>query len=274
MTHLDETLRLLAARLYHAKRPTLWASGGKDSTALLHLCKPWAHKLRVLHTTKRGDDGWPGVTECVEQHCAAWGFPLEIVTPWLTFPQYVQEYGWPVETVPTTLEGGTAVAPSPYRHSTLKLASWLHCTYMRTLYPLLDASMTYKADLILTGSRIADGPGTAAFGQEVAQQFPMSWSRCNPLAAWTTAQVWEYIDTHQIALPELYRWKRHATYEAVDCLSCTWQPQHWTTLKQYYPEEFATRWPQVAPVYDELRETLQAEIQELVVVLTGGSDAQ
>jgi 3'-phosphoadenosine 5'-phosphosulfate sulfotransferase (PAPS reductase)/FAD synthetase len=272
-TPLDNTLRILAKRLYDAQRPTIWASGGKDSTALLHMTRPWAHKIRVLHTTKRGDDGWPGVTETLEQHCADWGYTLEIVQPWLTFPQYVAEYGWPVETVPTTLEGGTAVAPSPYRQSSLKLSSWLHCTFMRTLYAVLDASMTYKTDLILTGSRLADGPNNAAFAQDGHPQFPMGWSRCNPLAAWTTAQVWDYIDTHQIALPELYRWKRDAPYEAVDCLSCTWQPQHWQTLKEYYPEEYARRWPQVAPVYDELRETLAAEVQALCVLTEGRNDA-
>jgi 3'-phosphoadenosine 5'-phosphosulfate sulfotransferase (PAPS reductase)/FAD synthetase len=262
-TFLDDTLRLLAKRLYDAQRPTIWASGGKDSSALLHLCKPWAQKLRVLHTTKRDDDGWPGVTETLEQHCAEWGYTLEICQPWLTFQAYVDQYGWPVDTVPTTLEGGTAVAPSPYRQSALKLSSWLHCTYMRTLYSVLDASMTYKADLILTGSRLADGPNNAAFAQDVPFEFPMPWSRCNPLAAWTTAQVWEYIDTHQIALPEHYRWKRQADYEAVDCLSCTWQPQHWATLREHYPEEYAKRWPQVQPVYDELRESLQREVMTL-----------
>jgi 3'-phosphoadenosine 5'-phosphosulfate sulfotransferase (PAPS reductase)/FAD synthetase len=59
---LHDTFRILAKRLYDAQRPTIWASGGKDSTALLHMTRPWAHKIRVLHTTKRGDDGWPGVT--------------------------------------------------------------------------------------------------------------------------------------------------------------------------------------------------------------------
>jgi 3'-phosphoadenosine 5'-phosphosulfate sulfotransferase (PAPS reductase)/FAD synthetase len=120
-------------------------------------------------------------------------------------------------------------------------------------------------------SLLADGPNNAAFAQDGHPQFPMPWSRCNPLAAWTTAQVWAYIDTHQIALPEHYRWKRHATYEAVDCLSCTWQPQHWATLKEHYPEEYAKRWPLVAPVYAELRKTLAAEVRAFMV-LTGDDD--
>lgn len=263
VSHIDHTMQVLTHHLDTAERPIMWASGGKDSTVLLHLCRPWAAKILVLHTTKRGDDGWPGVTECLEQHCAQWGYTLECVTPWLTFPQYVEKYGWPVETVPTTLEGDTAVAPSPYRRSSLKVSSWVHCTYMRTLYPLIDASLSYQADLLLTGSRLSDAPANTAFAQDVPFPKAIGWHRCNPLAAWSTADIWAYVDAHGLTLPPQYAWKRDATYEAVDCMSCTWQPQHWATLQQHHPEEYAQRWPVVEPVYAELRDTLARNVDAL-----------
>jgi len=257
MSHLEDTLRLLAKRLYAAERPVLWASGGKDSTALLSLCRPWAGKLTVIHATN--EDGWPGTTDILCQHCTEWGYMprLMLVKPWLTLEAYVQQYGWPVDIVPTALEGGTALADSCYRTSPIKLASWLHCSYLRGICPLLVATAEHRADLLMTGSRLSDGPGNTMFAQDVLPPSPVGWERINPLAAWTTAELWAYIDAHQIALPDIYRLKRHATYEFVDCMSCTWQPEHWQMMREHFPEEYARRWPQVKPVYEALSQALE-----------------
>lgn len=255
---IADTQRLLEVRLATAQRPVLWTSGGKDSTVLLHLCRPWRQKLRVLHASKTGDDGWPGVTECLMQHAEAWGYEtIEQVRPWLTFSEYVQEFGWPVEVVPTRLEGNTAVASSPYRTQPLKLASWLHCTYVRTLYPLIQATIACDADLILTGSRLSDAPANAAFAQDVSIPGLACKARCNPLAAWSTDDIWQYLDTHNVTLPPLYAWKRGVAFEAVDCLSCTWQPEHWDILREQHPDEYAKRWPQAQAVYQAVQDEMQ-----------------
>jgi 3'-phosphoadenosine 5'-phosphosulfate sulfotransferase (PAPS reductase)/FAD synthetase len=220
--------------------------------------------MTVLHVAV--DDGWPGVTETLLANCAAWGYGAQVVLlqPWLTYDAYVAQYGWPVEVVPTTLEGATAVADSVYRTSPIKMASWLHCSYVRGLYPLMLATAERGHDVVLTGSRLSDAPANDMFTQQLRQRHPAGWQRLNPLAAWSTEDIYAYIDAQQIALPPLYTLKRHLReFEWVDCLSCTWRPQHWTLLKTYFPDEFAKRWPQVAPVYAVLHQALQTHRQEL-----------
>ena len=251
LSPLEVTSHLLARRLYAAKRPVLWASGGKDSMTLLHLCQPWARKLTVLHATV--DDGWPGVTENLVEQCAAWHYPrLTIVKPWMTFEAYVERYGWPVDIVPTALEGATAVVQSVYRTTPIKVSSWWHCSFVRGIYPLMLATAEHQADVVLTGSRLADAPDNAIYQAEIATRHPAGWQRLNPLSEWTTADIWAYIDAQQIQLSPHYAWKRYADYESVDCMSCTLHPQHWATLQQHYPEEYARRWPTVQPVYEAL----------------------
>ena len=260
---LRQTQAVLAQHLDTAQRPVLWASGGKDSTVLLHLCQPWRERLTILHACKDGDDGWPDISRILREHCASWGFALVEVWPWKTFPEYVSTFGWPVEVVPTTCEGATALAPSPYRTSPIKMASWLHCTYVRTIYPLIEAMLALQTDLVLTGSRLSDAPANAVFAQEVSPPQPAAWRRVNPLAAWSTEDIWRYVDTYQLTLPAYYAWKRTADFEAVDCLSCTWQPQHWAILRQYYPEEYAQRWPIVQPVFAALHAELTLRAAQL-----------
>ena len=268
MKLLNRTNFFLAKHLYNARRPVLWASGGKDSTVLLHLCRPWAKKMTILHGYK--DDGWPGVTELLKAHCVAWGYQdVQIIHPWLTFPAYVEQYGWPVDVVPTALEGGTAVAESVYRTSHIRIASWWHCTFVRGIYPLMLATAKHGADMVFTGSRLSDAPNNTMFQTEIAQRHPTGWQRFNPLSEWTSEDIWTYIETHTIDLPPHYRWKRSATYEVPDCLSCTWQVEHWHMLKQHYPEEYARRWPTVEPVYAALSKELVCQAQQIQGMFCG-----
>lgn len=242
-------------------RVACWVSGGKDSLTLLHHCIPWRHKTIVIHN--HVDDGWPGVTENLSQVLDAWGFLRSIYTePGYTFDQYTQAFGWPVDIVPTTHDG--VVQPhSPFKTSDLKLASWWHCTLMRQIQPLVTATASIGADCVLTGSRREDAPLFDAMGQQIADTH---WMRYNPLAEWTSAQIYQYVDEHQIPLPPHYKWKRAIGYEAPDCLSCTWQTEHWAVLKQHYPKEFRHRWPQARPVFEALRTAkavLDGQLKEL-----------
>jgi 3'-phosphoadenosine 5'-phosphosulfate sulfotransferase (PAPS reductase)/FAD synthetase len=243
------------------RRVALWCSGGKDSLTLLHHCIPWRHKVIVIHN--HVDDGWPDVTENLSQLLDRWGFLRSIYTePGISFDQYTITFGWPVNVVPTTHDG--VVQPSsPYRTSDLKLASWWHCTLTRQIQPLVTATASIGADCILTGSRNADGPAFAAMGQQIDAGLAM---RYNPLAEWTSEQVYQYVDAHDIPLPPHYKWKRAIGYEAPDCMSCTWQPQYWAVLKRYYPKEFRRRWPQARKVFAELETAsirLEAALKEL-----------
>ena len=238
-------------------RMVLWFSGGKDSTALLHMLQPWRHRVCVIHNALEPDQAWPGMRQHVEKCLDDWGFLRSIfTTPFISFDDYTKTFGWPVEIVPSDRDGSIS-PPSPYRRSALTMSSWWHCTILRQLQPLVVATNAYRADAVLTGSRSEDAPAFAWMG-EVATDDIQPWVRYNPLCEWSSHDVYTYIEDRKIELPPHYDYKQYRDdYEWVDCMSCTWQTKHWKVMKTYYPEEFEKRWPQARLVFDALRRDTQ-----------------
>lgn len=244
--------------LASAQRPVIWVSGGKDSLALLHMCQPWRHRLCVMHTVV--DDTWPGLRDNLEQCLNDWGFLRSIFTVPLTdFQTFVREAGWPVEVTPQRYDGRHL---SPQRQfSDPRMVSWWLCTLTRCIMPLVHATNSYNADVVLTGTLGrtgalgADMPVDRTRGLKFRGVY--NWVRYAPTDEWTDEQVYAYIDQHAIPLPPHYTIKRRRMdYRWPECLSCTWQPEHWQMLKAHYPEEYAKRWPQVAPVFAALKEEM------------------
>lgn len=228
----------------------LWCSGGKDSLTLLHMARPWRHKVCVIHMYE--PETWPGVTENLNDCLDAWGFLRNIhIEPSVSFAEYTQQYGWPVSHVPSDYDG-TAPSMSPYWDGTIKLASWWHCSVIRQIQPLGELAIAMGTDAVLTGSRAQDGPWFVREGSVVDAGY---FTRYDPLHTLSATQVYAYIDEHNIPLPPHYAIKRQRPdYEWVDCLSCTWAPQHWQILKEFYPEEFEKRWPAARKVFEILKQ--------------------
>ena len=253
--------------------PVLWLSGGRDSLALLHLLRPWHKSVTLLRNHL--DGGWPGVTENLMALAESWGFSLPIFThPRLTFEDYVAQYGYQTEVVPT--DADTVIVPaSPWHDGSLLVSSFWHCTLLRSIYPLLEATMALGADAILTGSRASDAPLFAMMGAEAPQgKDVVGYVRYNPLNAWTTEEVYAYIDEHHIPLPEHYQWKRQmeGRYAWPDCLRCTAQPEHWQLLREHYPDVYAEHWPEVKRVYEALAVKQWDYTKRLMRVVMEGSD--
>jgi len=260
MQHIVETQRLLEQVFAHHKNVVLWASGGKDSTVLLHLARHWAPQVTVLSVIM--DNSWPGVQDCVEQHCAAWGYEhLEILSPPISFQQYVQNYGWPSQLIPTSMDGPLL---DPFYDGGPKLASWWHCSTLRVIWPLVQASQELQADAVLTASRKTDAPAHGRIGPiiEAHDVGIAGWTRYDLLHPWTTAQVWEYIDSHKIALPDIYKWKRDATWEFADCRECMFHPQIAQWAKKHDPALFAEVWPQFSPALKKMQALATQELKQ------------
>jgi 3'-phosphoadenosine 5'-phosphosulfate sulfotransferase (PAPS reductase)/FAD synthetase len=263
MTPLEGTNELLAKTLNGAKCPVLWISGGKDSLCLAHLARPWRTTLTLLHVAL--DDGWPGQSENLRTLAQEWGFRLVELPPGIRYPEYVALFGHPVNVVPTAMEGDRGVMPSPWRTGPVKVSAWTQCQTLRLIKPLHKATQLMQADVVLTGSRASDGPFFAAMGTYFdARPLGLGWERYNPLTDWTTDAVYAYLDAQGVPLPPLYQWKRQDghLWEYCDCLSCTWKPQHWAFLRQHLPDEYAKRWPTVAPVYEALEAAMRDELTQ------------
>ena len=110
----------------------LWASSGKDSTALLHILQPWREKLSIIHN--KVDGGWPASTENLLTLADTWGFKPPIITqPSMTFDEYVKQCGYQAEVIPT--EYDTLVQPpSPFQAGPIRVSSWWYCTLVRAPY--------------------------------------------------------------------------------------------------------------------------------------------
>lgn len=252
----EASIALIAQYIDEAKHPVAWASGGKDSLVLLHLMRHWAGRITILHTQL--DDGWTGQTTNLLKRAVAWGYDgVQILRPKMDFPQYVEKYGWPVDIVPTAYEGGTAI-PSPVAKEGPRMSSYIHCQLTRIVIPLVVGTTLHESTLVMTGSKAKDGSSFQKMGAAFDATASYGWVRINPLTDWSDEEVYDYVDEHVIELPEHYRYKRSSGSETEwsDCLSCTFNPDHWRLLKQHYPEEFAKRWPAAKPVFKHLSDEL------------------
>ena len=254
-------------------KPVLWLSGGKESLTLLHLLRPWNTRITLLHNHL--DGGWPGVTENLMALADAWGFTTPMLThPKLTFDEYVAQFGYQTDIVPT--DSDTVIQPpSPYQGEGMRVSSWWHCTLLRNIYPLLEATMALGADAILTGVRASDGALFASMGAEASQgKDVVGYVRYNPLYAWTAEDIYAYLDGHHVPLPAHYQWKRAAgdAYEFPDCMRCTWQPEHWRILREHYPDVYAAHWPETKQVYEALAVKQWDYTKRIMRVVMEGSD--
>lgn len=236
MCHVTTTQRLLHTIFDAHRSVVVWLSSGKDSTTLLHLLRPWAAQVHVLANIL--DGGFEGIESHIEQVCAQWGFQrLTVTEPGITFDDYVALYGWPVRVVPTAMDG---TLPDPWYDGGLKVSSFWHCTTLRVLAPLIEASHKLGADAVLTGSRSTDAPAFARQGPvtEWFRQGVGLWTRYNPLQAWTTEDVWAYIDAERIPLPAHYSWKRHVPWESPDCVLCPYHADYVRWLRGQRPGDY------------------------------------
>jgi 3'-phosphoadenosine 5'-phosphosulfate sulfotransferase (PAPS reductase)/FAD synthetase len=239
-SHVDETRQLLDAIMDAHERVTLWLSGGKDSTALLHLLTPWASRLQVL-MVDMGADGFPGTRAYVEARTTEWGFTqVQYLDPPMPFAAYVQRYGWPSRLVPTAMDG---LMPDIMYTGGPLVSSWWRCTLVRTVAPLLAASQ--GADAILTGTRTTDAQRFAVFGPIVdGMDVPgAGWVRYNPLVTWSAAQVYAYLDAHQIPLSPVGEVKRRVPFEFPECRLCPYHADYVQWMQDNRPDDYAQMWP-------------------------------
>lgn len=271
---INKSLEIIDRNISTANLPVVWASGGKDSTALLHLLRHWREKVVILHLSL-GDEGWPDITETLQENLEVFGYQnrLIVLNPSIKLDQYIQVFGWPVSVIPTKYEGATAISDSPYRDQPVRFSSWWHCRYSRILLPLAQATLDLKADLIIMGSKQNDGT-SPAYATEFDVSKETGWKRINPLADWQTKDIYQYINEYKIKLPNIYaKWKTAIgkSIETVDCMRCTYQPKMWTdVLPKHYPDVYKKNWSEVKKVYKIYYNELKKETSQLEDILKDG----
>ncbi|HYO41961.1 MAG TPA: sulfate adenylyltransferase subunit CysD [Candidatus Limnocylindrales bacterium] len=214
-THILTQLRALEAESIHIfrevaaemQRPCLLFSGGKDSIVMLHVARKAFAPARIPFPVMHVDTGlnFPEILAYRDRWIDRLGLKLVIAS------------------VPDAIERGfVSEEPNGSRN--------------RIQTPvLLEAAEQHKFDALFGGARRDEEKARAKervfsfrdeFGQwDPKNQRPEIWSLYNgkvhlgqsirifPLSNWTELDVWTYIETEQIEIPELYLAKEREVVE-------------------------------------------------------------
>jgi 3'-phosphoadenosine 5'-phosphosulfate sulfotransferase (PAPS reductase)/FAD synthetase len=204
----------------HEKIALSW-SGGKDSTAVLHMLADELHRITVYHVDT--GDLLPEMRDYVrifepeipnfvriQTNVAAWNI----------------EHGLPTDLVPHSAHAiGQAMGENK-----IKLVHRYDCCFGNLMWPLFERVLADGNTLLIRGTKKADmqripaASGSADGGVEL-------WY---PLLAWSHVDVFNYLTEHGIPLPALYG---HMV-NAPECARCTawWREGRAHYLAQHYPE--------------------------------------
>jgi len=204
----------------HEKICLAW-SGGKDSTAVLHMLRHELHRIIVYHCDT-GDllpemrehiamfeDAIPNFVR-VQTNVAAWNI----------------EHGLPTDLMPHSQD---RVGRMMGEHKIL-LTSRYDCCVANLMDPLWQRVKADGNTLLIRGTKSVDMKRLPMQSGDVQEGIELYY----PLQEWSHADVFAYLREHGIPLPRLYQ---HVT-NAPECARCTawWREGRGAYLAQYYPD--------------------------------------
>jgi len=187
----EQAIREMAARCPGAY---VAVSGGKDSMALWHLvtqrCAIPAGAMSV-----KDDLDYPGEREMVEATAAAWGVPIDVLTP-PSLLDWLREHG------------DTADASDDMHGRRADLAD-------RFFYRLLDDYREARGTPgVYLGLRAEESKGRAAnaYARGAIYQKATGEVVCQPIWHWSAIDVFTYLLEHEIPIHPVYRCCRDAEH--------------------------------------------------------------
>lgn len=228
---MEEETRLLIERaLFKHGFGVISCSGGKDSAAILHLCRDYSKYFEVFFMDR--GDSFPHVLQYIKNQCEKYKYPLRIVKPPVSVLEYVKLAGLPTDIVP--IESTEFV--SNMTNVKQKLQSTLACCYSMFWQPFLYAVLESKKTLLLRGSKKSDHYVTANSGT-MLQDIEI----CCPLWEWADEQVFNYINDNKIPLPHHYSLGVNTSMDCAECtgwLNKTESMQQLRYTKMFYPDKY------------------------------------
>lgn len=213
-------------------------SGGRDSTAALHVLRPLWDKM-AIYTLNTGD-AWPetlGVTAAMEQLV---GRPFTVIRS--NAPEYWRVMGNPSDVVPTgrTPMGLLVKDGEP-------ISDRFACCTANIMRPMHECMAADGITLIVRGTRAADYEVPPVLSGERDDQFEYLY----PIESWSDAQVAEYIEQHQLPVSPIYA---AGAPHGSDCLHCTawWGDGRLPYLREHYPVVFTRLKRHIARVHDAI----------------------
>lgn len=248
-------------------RAVLQFSGGKDSTALMHVARPWLDRIRVVFC----DPGHtlPHVLAHVHATCRALGVKLDLIEHDEKIEAFHERVGLPSDIVPAWSAPDAAWIVSagvPQR-----LQSPVNCCGRRLYDPMTAYIRDSGTTLVLRGSKKADirvgvPDGHVEDGVEYR----------SPLWGWTDEDVYRFHREHGIAIPAHYAaGAAGGVNDSLDCWSCTGHLTFGTGAGRirYVREHYPELWPELYRRLGAVRGAIAAEQARMDAAILGGLEA-
>jgi 3'-phosphoadenosine 5'-phosphosulfate sulfotransferase (PAPS reductase)/FAD synthetase len=228
------------------KNAILQFSGGKDSTALLYMARPWLDQITVVFA----DTGavFPHLLAHVEDTCKRLG--AKLVTLKSDVVKHTEQHGLPADIVPVDTTAMMAIALNPKPLQILQ--PYTACCGAMIWVPMLHYIRENSIDLVLRGSKRDDprvGVGPSVEVEGVLYK--------SPLWEWSDGAVFDYCKVQGAPLPEHY----DDVNDSLDCWLCTAHlAYHGDEKLRYIREHYPDLWPIVT---DRLRRVERAVVAQL-----------
>lgn len=214
---------MLSHLLTKHEKAILQFSGGKDSLAILNLCKSHLNRILVVHS----DTGarLPHMDSFIREAVERVGGTLRVLRSEPSQPDSIRMFGFPIDIAPLR----KTIMYKGFGETCGKIQSSFDCC-RRVRWAPMDAFINeFKPTLLITGKRKEDPSITQASGTVYngVESFL-------PIDNWTTNQVMSYLQENKIPMPPGY------PAGTCDCWNCTAMsdPDELMFLKTFYPLQY------------------------------------
>jgi len=256
------------------KNAVLQFSGGKDSTALIYLARPWLERITVVFAETGAT--FPHLVRHIEDTCRKLGAKLVVVRPATDVHEHTAHYGLPADIVPVeaSVVAKFFLKPPPAQI----LQPYTQCCGAMLWDPMSNYVKDNGVDLVLRGSKASDrrvGVGPSVEVDGVTYKSPL-WD-------WSDQDVYAYLAEQGATLPDHYRMARHqgveerpssravdgrerpgAINDSLDCWICTAHLAHHGDEKlRYIRAHYPNLWPIVSERIERVRSVLDSERERI-----------
>lgn len=236
----------MASPLDRHEKIACLVSGGKDSTAVVHLLKEQLHRITVYHVDT--GDQLPEQQEAVDR--------IEAICPRFIRVQtnvraWIAQHGIPTDLLP---HSSHPIAYLFGKGTRTKLVARYDCCWSNIMQPAFIRAHADGCTLLIRGTKRSDMPTLPAGDGHIDPTTKIEiWL---PIVDWTDADVLAFLTAREVPISRFYQFGLHG---APDCGHCTawWDEGRGAYLRKYHPEVWQEYRAKLRLIRSELEASLQ-----------------